>query len=86
MILDLATHPRRFVTVPDLVAYIHIPRATVYWHIRVGHLPIRRFGRAIRIETEEARRWTELYAYPRVSQTTGCGKNATDLDKPLSAP
>ena len=69
MIINLETHPRRFVTVPDLVAYVCIPRATVYWHIRVGHLPTKRFGRALRIDTGDARLWAELYAYPRGKTT-----------------
>lgn len=86
MIQDLATHPRRFVTVPDLIAYLRIPRRTVYWHIEVGHLPVRRFGRMLRVETAEARQWAELYAYPRVESATGCGKNRTVLHSILPVP
>lgn len=61
-IRNLATHPCRFVTVPELIRYSGIPRATVYWHIYYGKLPARRFGAALRIETLAAREWVELYA------------------------
>ncbi len=70
MIHDLATHPRRFVTVPDLVRYSGVPRATVYWHIYYGKLPVRRFGASLRIETTAAREWVELHGQtPDVSTT-----------------
>lgn len=66
MIVDLSTHPRRYVTIPDLTEYLQLPRETVYWHIRVGHLEAIHFSpRILRIETTEARRWAELYAFPR---------------------
>jgi hypothetical protein len=69
MIVDLSTHPRRYVTVPDLIDHLGLSRDLVYWHIRVGHLEVVRFApRILRIETTEARRWAELYAFPRISQ------------------
>ena len=68
MITNLATHPTGYVTVPDLVRYlVGIPRSTVYWHIQYGKLPVRRIGRTVRIKTQDARDWAELYANPRLS-------------------
>lgn len=69
MILDLATHPRRFLTVAELIAYTRLPRATVYWHIEHQKLPVRRFGHRIRVETPVALEWYEIYVLPRQSES-----------------
>jgi len=69
MIIDLATHPRRFLTVPELAVYARVPKVTVYWHIRHQMLPARRFGRLVRVETVAAREWFEVYILPKRSES-----------------
>ena len=65
MIVDLLTHPMMYVTIPDLVRYSGLPRSTVYWHVKYGQLPVRRVGRVVRVRTDDARVWVEIYANPR---------------------
>ena len=70
MIVNLMTHPRRFVTVTDLGRYLGVSPFTIYSHIRLQKLAVVHFGRWVRIETDEARRWAELWAYPRQEEMT----------------
>ena len=55
-IIDLATHPRRYVTVPALAAYLECDARTVRRMIHEGALPAVRVGRHWRIPVEDTRR------------------------------
>jgi len=66
-IVDLSTHPERFVTVADLAAYWCVSADTVYRDIAKGALRVYRVGSSscIRIRLEDAR------AYGRPDDSRG---------------
>ena len=54
-IVDLATHPRRYVTVRALAAYLDCDARTILRMIYPRALPATRVGRRWRIPVDEAR-------------------------------
>lgn len=61
MIRDLDTHPRRYVTIRDLVVYSHVPQATVYRHVHRGLLPSERYGGRRLVPLVAAQQWYVRY-------------------------
>lgn len=61
MIRDLQTHPRRYVTVKDLVVYCGLPQSTVYWHVQRGFLASERYGGRKLIPLISAQLWFDRY-------------------------
>lgn len=55
MIVDLATHGEKHVTVAELAAYWRVSERAVHYYVSKGSLPASRVGRLIRIRTEDAR-------------------------------
>ncbi len=54
-IRDLATHPKRFITVAELAAYWGVSRQQIYKRIETGQIGTIRFGaRCYRIPTQSA--------------------------------
>lgn len=56
-IVNLRTHPKRFVTVRDLAEYCDKDESTLRRHIRKGALYARRIGGSVRIPIEAAREY-----------------------------
>lgn len=57
MIVDLATHSEKHVTVAELAAYWRVSERAVHYYVSKGSLPHSRLGRLIRIRTEDAQRF-----------------------------
>ncbi len=57
MIVDLANHPEKYVTVAELAAYWRVSERAVHYYVAKGALPASRVGRLIRIKTEDAQRF-----------------------------
>ncbi len=53
-IVDLATHPEPYVSVPELAAYWGVSQRAVYYLIAKGALPALRIGRTLRVPTDVA--------------------------------
>ena len=56
-IRDLRTHRKAYVTVRELGEYLNLSVRMLYREIAAGELGTKRFGRAIRIPVDEARRY-----------------------------
>ena len=58
-LIDLWTHPERYVTPTELARYWRVSTDTIYRDIKKGALPVYRIGSAgtIRIRIEDARRY-----------------------------
>ena len=54
---NLATHPEPFITVKQLAMYWGVAEKTIYRGIDKGSLVVTRIGRAVRIATDDARRF-----------------------------
>jgi len=54
-IVSLATHPRPYVTPPELAAFLSCDPRTILRMIKTGSLPAFRVGRTWRVTTEQAR-------------------------------
>lgn len=59
--IDLATYPRRYITVKALVLCSGLPRRTVYRHIERGWLRSEWYGPRRLVPTVAAREWFERY-------------------------
>jgi excisionase family DNA binding protein len=60
MIVDLETHSEQHVTVAELARYWRVTDRAVQYLVTKGALPAIRVGRAIRIKTEDARRFGRI--------------------------
>ena len=54
---DIETYPEKFVAPMQLARYFHVPRSTLYYHIRIGALVVVRRGGVLRVPIDEARRY-----------------------------
>ena len=59
-IRDLDSHAEGMVTVAELADYWRVSERAVQYFVAKGALPATRIGRAIRIKTEDARRFGRI--------------------------
>lgn len=60
MIVDLATHAEKHVTVAELAAYWRVTERAVQYWVSKGALPAVRAGRSIRIRTDDAQKFGRI--------------------------
>lgn len=54
MIVDLAKHEEKYVTIAELAAYWRVSERTLRYHVQKGSLAGTKFGRSIRVMTTDA--------------------------------
>lgn len=54
-IVDLRTHPSRYVTLDQLALYFSMSRRSLYNYIEKGALKARKIGSSIRVHVDDAR-------------------------------
>jgi excisionase family DNA binding protein len=71
---NLATHPDKFVNVPDLADYWHVHEATVYRLAQKHAFKSIRIGRRIRVDRESAYEFEQAAGRPDEEREDGQGR------------